>query len=545
MTAIITQKYRQYLARLFKEDLDDLSIAKNLYLFIGKFREWEVDEVPPFPRDTVLNEYRIWDEMIALKKVKEVDSSYVVPRFDYDESGETVYVPFSDDDTELYVHPTPAEIAAGQLAPVPYVAGSMYVMTNDYHVFKCLGNAGGAKSTVKPVKPLSAPFIYEGADGYQWKYMFTVSGFEIERYLTDEWMPLKTLAADDGSDQWLVQQNATSTAGRVQSVRLISGGSGYFDVQDADPDNPDTQLVVSATATTVTLSLAASVVNNAYTDCTIWIVNGTGAGQTRRISTYVGATREATVTDPWTIEPDATSEYQVLPSLDITGDGTGLLLKPVVVAGVITRVIVVDTGQDYRSVAVAIAGASGSGAEIVANLSPRQGHGADALEELGGSFVMLSVELEFDEGAGDFPVTNDYRVMGLLKDVLDLSSSIATADTLIAAKKIEHSGTVGAFISDEVITGGTSGAQAFIIQPEDLGGGDGTITFAQTEDTGFTAFAAGETITGANSGASAVIDTIVPEEVQKHTGDLLYFEQRRPIMRAPDQKETIKLVSEF
>lgn len=545
MTAIITQKYRQYLARLFKEDIDDSSVDKNLYLFIGKFLPWEVDEVPPFPRDTVLNEFRIWDEMIALKKVKESDSSYVIPRFDWDETEDTVYFPYSDDDPDMFLHPTPAEVAAGQLAPIPYTAGSMYVMTNDYHVFKCLDNAGGAKSTVKPLKPLVAPYIFEGADGYRWKYMFTVSGFEIENYLTDEWIPLKTLEADDGSDQWLVQQNALASQGTVQSVRIEAGGVDYFDVQDSDPENPDTQLVVSATANTVVLSTDASVVNNAYTDATIWIVGGTGAGQQRRISTYIGATKEATITDPWTTVPDATSEYQILPSLDITGDGTGLLLKPVVVGGVITRVLVVDVGQDYNSVSISVEGAGGSGAIIVPNLSPRKGHGADPVEELGGSFVMLSVKLQYDEGDGDFPITNDYRVMGLLKNVLDASSNIATDDTLIAVKKIVHSNTVGAFISDELVTGGTSGAQGFIVQPEDLGGGDGTITFAQTEETGFTPFVAGETITGTVSTASAVIDTIESEEVSRYSGKLLYFEQRRPIMRAPDQQETIKLVSEF
>ena len=39
---------------------------------------------------------------------------------------------------------------------------------------------------------------------------------------------------------------------------------------------------------------------------------GTGAGQARKISAYVGATREATVAPDWSVQPDATTSYEYL-----------------------------------------------------------------------------------------------------------------------------------------------------------------------------------------------------------------------------------------
>lgn len=66
-------------------------------------------------------------------------------------------------------------------------------------------------------------------------------------------------------------------------------------------------------ASTITLANAAIATDNIYQGELIWIVSGTGAGQVRVISGYVGATRVATVGRPWTAQPDATSVYRILP----------------------------------------------------------------------------------------------------------------------------------------------------------------------------------------------------------------------------------------
>ena len=64
-------------------------------------------------------------------------------------------------------------------------------------------------------------------------------------------------------------------------------------------------------ASTITLHAGASATDNAYRGMVIELNGGTGSGQTRVITAYVGSTKVATVTPAWTTEPDATSEFLV------------------------------------------------------------------------------------------------------------------------------------------------------------------------------------------------------------------------------------------
>jgi len=68
-------------------------------------------------------------------------------------------------------------------------------------------------------------------------------------------------------------------------------------------------------ASTITLAAGASSTPGFYDDMVVFIVSGTGAGQTRKISsdtTYNGTTKVATVTEAWAVQPDNTSVYQIL-----------------------------------------------------------------------------------------------------------------------------------------------------------------------------------------------------------------------------------------
>jgi hypothetical protein len=64
-------------------------------------------------------------------------------------------------------------------------------------------------------------------------------------------------------------------------------------------------------ASTITLDTAASAVNDAYKDLTVSIVGGVGAGQSRVITGYVGATKVATVGSAWATNPDNTSVFRI------------------------------------------------------------------------------------------------------------------------------------------------------------------------------------------------------------------------------------------
>lgn len=70
----------------------------------------------------------------------------------------------------------------------------------------------------------------------------------------------------------------------------------------------------AASTTTATLATTASFVNNLYMGNVLYIASGTGSGQSRKISAYVGTTRVATLESSWDITPDSSSTYIVLPN---------------------------------------------------------------------------------------------------------------------------------------------------------------------------------------------------------------------------------------
>jgi hypothetical protein len=78
------------------------------------------------------------------------------------------------------------------------------------------------------------------------------------------------------------------------------------------------QTIRSSTAQTgaagnITLDASASAVDDFYNDCWVYITGGTGVGQCRRVSDYVGSTKVATVEPNWATNPDSSSTFAVLP----------------------------------------------------------------------------------------------------------------------------------------------------------------------------------------------------------------------------------------
>ena len=67
----------------------------------------------------------------------------------------------------------------------------------------------------------------------------------------------------------------------------------------------------------ITLGVVASTADDAFCDMTITISAGAGRGQTRKIIDYHGASRAATVDQPWTTAPVAGDDYEIL----VTGEG--------------------------------------------------------------------------------------------------------------------------------------------------------------------------------------------------------------------------------
>ena len=104
----------------------------------------------------------------------------------------------------------------------------------------------------------------------------------------------------------------------------------------------------------------------------------------------------------------------VATQIAVTGDGTGMVCEPVIVNGTITEINVTNPGSNYTYCNVVATGA-GSGAVFRAIISPKGGHGKDAISELYASTIMLVSRLS-NETNQTIPLTNDFRQISILKN---------------------------------------------------------------------------------------------------------------------------------
>ena len=74
----------------------------------------------------------------------------------------------------------------------------------------------------------------------------------------------------------------------------------------------ETGTAQSGASGTITLQASATTVTDAFEHTYIYIISGTGAGQSREIIAYNGTTKVATVAPNWGVNPDNTSVYRIV-----------------------------------------------------------------------------------------------------------------------------------------------------------------------------------------------------------------------------------------
>jgi hypothetical protein len=209
MPALLTQKYRSFLAKQFL--LAITSGQTGAYIFIGRPSPWVdtanvavSDTNPPIPKDDVQAvDFDDWRDLLAAKRVTGASSNFVVPRRDWVTG--TIYDQYDDLDENL--------------------AGKAYfvldTLDQPFKVYKCLWNNKGAFSNVQPSVIGTTLTPQQTADGYVWQYMYTIDSLYAS-FLTTSWMPVLS----DPS----VQTNAMAIAGRLPTtvpLVIINGGASY------------------------------------------------------------------------------------------------------------------------------------------------------------------------------------------------------------------------------------------------------------------------------------------------------------------------------
>mgnify|MGYP006075790299 FL=1 len=492
MAAIITEKFRVHNARQFKEDFGEA--ASNTYIFIGRSYPWTDDTVPPTPANAVGEEIDAWSDMIAMKEVTSADVSHGLTRYDWDSTESTKYDEYSHDVSSA--NPSSAT-SATNLYDSRY-----FVITDEYNVYKCIRsgrNSSGVvvNSTVKP-SGTSPTALVTTSDtdaatgrGYIWKYMYTVTASDTIKFVTNDFIPVKTLGAqteikgdlgafgsagtDDGSSQYDVENQAVD--GGVHHVHVSTAGSGY-----------------------------------------------TGNSGTHN---YTGIT--------------------------IDGDGSGGVCTVHVVSEQVSHISVTTAGSGYKRASIDIANisgiGSGTGASAKVIISPLYGHGADPVSELGGNYVIVNSRLEFAEGSGDFPIDNDFRRVGLIQDPFDVSSTtVATASTLTAYNQMTCSSVASISIDDTIMNANSDGTATAVARVVSLDSGTNTIKYTTVANSGgeYVNFVNSDTIylSGSSVATSVAVSAQHPE-VQRYSGEIMYIENRGAVTRAADQIEDIKLIIEM
>ena len=243
------------------------------------------------------------------------------------------------------------------------------------------------------------------------------------------------------------------------------------------------------------------------------------------------------------------SGYTSTPTVTVTGNGTKAKAGATISGGQVVKVELIDSsgnytlgsGYDFADVAVTGGGSPTKPASVRAILSTPLGLGGDPRDDLRSTSIMFNVKPTGTENT-DFIVGNDFRQVGLMKDLKDSSGSVDfTASTGIILKQLKLSSVTSGFTADNTIEGSTSGVQALIDKVD-----SSNIWYHQTEVTGFGNFDSGENITETDGNGAGVLNAsfapYINPEIDAFSGQLLYIDNRAAITRATDQTEDIKIV---
>lgn len=509
MAAIITSAMRVHAATQFIDGFSDPQ--QNLYLFIGRTLPWTTDTSPPTPIDCPVDESAAFRDMLSLKRIDETDVSLIVPRNIWTLG--TVYTQYSNS-IDLFD-------PSSSLPP-------FFVITDSLNVYKCLNNKGGVASTVQPTGTTTS--VLTLADGYQWKYMFTVISSDVLKFVTTEWFPVRTLTENDGSQQWLVQQAATP--GTIDRIDIVTAGTQYTQI-------PTIELVgdgIGATAAAMIsggniISIIITSPGSGYTWANV-IISGGGVGANGASANAVISPFNGHGSDPVTelgaffVIIDCKLIYDENSTFTVTNDyrRIGILKNPLLNDG-ITSAVALDYDQSVRLTFGTISGSTFNGDEIVTGST--------------------------SEATG---VVLDYNSQLQVLRVVEVVGSFVPGETVVGAdatgtlQTITGTAVSGTSTTIVLPSGASASADAYTGQTIKINSGVGSGQIRKI--TGYVGVTRTATISPAwtvtpNGTSVFTIGKIIAPDLKQFEGEILYLENRRPIARASDQLEDLRIVIEY
>jgi len=495
---------------------DTLATAKT-----GVYR-YATEDVPPLPLDNQSEKIALYDEIIAAKRITDAFARTVIRRYNWDLVANPRFDMWKPDYSS-----TPG--GGGQIGKSSATGqenisdAKFYVMNTKYEVFKCLYNgetpASGVAAVDATQEPITTSGNYDQSTGI---FTETTGGGYIWKYMytipTDD--VLKFLSSDFMPIVLPTEPSRVIAAGQV-----TDGAIDVVLIEDAGTGLP--------------------------------------ANRTSANPLYAGIKGDGTggVVEIWT-------------------DGSGSITNAVVESrgsGYTYANVLLSNGNLFSNpgLTTGVATPANWRGAIEAVLPPQGGHGSDHETELNGKRVMTNIRLTYSEGSGDFPVDNDFRRIGIIKDPYRWNSTdFITEDTVSGLRALKIQGSQADYIPDEtitqVVTGGTAKGTVVSWTLDSGSTTNGVLKYIQVNDAHVDqgvvrAFeSTGAVVSGGQSGGNGTVSTtyntggaVLPllghsftnglsnPEIENNSGDVIYIENRRLITRAPDQIEDIKLVIEF
>ena len=414
------------------------------YVFLSRVDPWPNDTAPPIPTQDQKYIKSVFKNTFVAKKVTSNDLSPVITRIDW--TANTVYAYYQDD------------INMFEKDVDGYPVYEFYVKNTYDQVFKCLWNNNGGMSTQMPFfQPgtYGTDNIYQGTDGYKWKYMYTISSGLKVKFMDSTWIPVPVGA---NTPNPLL---TSAGYGDIEVINVTNGGTGY------DPANATISVVV-------------------------------------------------------------------------TGDGVGASGTAVVSGGVITDILVANTGTNYSYANVSITSTSGSNASAIAFASPVGGHSFDPISELGCRNIMVTVDFNGSEG-GYIPTDITYHQLGIViqPTTSQLSPLPANATIYSTTTDLVVAPGFGTYQSDEILYQGTSLAAATFtatILSYDIG--NNVVKLINTTGTPIT----NSPVFGQTSGTTRTLLSYSVPNYTLFSGYMSFIENRSGIQRSSDGIEQFKIV---
>lgn len=401
MPTVLKQDIRTNIAQIVYNALR--SKFSRPYFFFGRTLPWDDEQVAPNPSAARDYELETRKHIVGMKALTTNDVSYAIVRQDW--TAGTVYDRYDDRYSVNFVAPSGAtDIADAQ----------MFVLTDEFNIYKCIDNNSNRPSTVKPTGR-SSGFIGPLEDGYIWKYMDTLDVIQRTKFLTSEQLPISdsvdaryfvsnlvpvvnnggtgydannTVIQILGDGELAAFEPVINENGQIIAVTVLNPGIGYTQaeavIQTPDPNLPQ------GSGAEIAISVSYGDLENPQADVQLAAVDGS-ISYIDVINSGIGYTTATAV---------------------VEGNGSDAELDPIIVDGVITKINILNRGSGYTNARVVITG-DGQGAEADVVLSPVGGHGKSLVQE---SFVnALAFHLTtVDEINQGFLIDNDYRQAGLI-----------------------------------------------------------------------------------------------------------------------------------